>query len=123
MEWQTEPTAYLSGINAADYVELPADYAALTVEVEPVTEVTDEDVENKIVELRENRKELQEVSGRTTVEEGDTVNIDYVGRIDGEEFAGGSDSGYDLTIGSGSFIEGFESGLIGHEVGETVTLE
>ena len=83
----------------------------------------DEDVEEKIDETRENRKELQEVSGRTAVEEGDTVNIDYVGRINGEEFAGGSDSGYDLTIGSGSFIEGFESGLIGHEVGETVTLE
>lgn len=123
MEWQVEPTAYLSGINAADYVELPADYAALTVEVKPVVEVTDEDVEEKIDETRENRKELQEVSGRTAVEEGDTVNIDYVGRINGEEFAGGSDSGYDLTIGSGSFIEGFESGLIGHEVGETVTLE
>ena len=123
LEWQVEPTAYLSGINAADYVELPADYAALTVEVEPVKEVTDEDVVAKIDEVRENRKELKEVSGRTTVEDGDTVNIDYVGRINGEEFAGGSDSGYDLTIGSGSFIEGFESGLIGHEVGETVTLE
>ena len=123
LEWQNDPTAYLSGINAADYVELPADYASLTVEVEPAAEVSDEEVESKINEVRESKRELQEVDGRTTVEEGDIVNIDYVGRIDGEEFAGGSDTGYDLTIGSGSFIEGFESGLIGHEVGETVTLE
>lgn len=123
LEWQNDPTAYLSGINAADYVELPADYASLTVEVEPAAEVSDEEVESKINEVRESKRELQEVDGRTTVEEGDIVNIDYVGRIDGEEFAGGSDTGYDLTIGSGSFIDGFESGLIGHEVGETVTLE
>ena len=39
-EWMTEPTAYLSGITASDYVDLPADYASMTVEVEPVTEVT-----------------------------------------------------------------------------------
>ena len=122
LEWQVEPTAYLSGINAADYVELPADYAALTVEVEPVKEVTDEDVAAKIEEVRENRKELKEVSGRTTVEDGDTVNIDYVGRINGEEFAGGSDSGYDLTIGSGSFIDNFEDQLIGTHPGDKVTV-
>ena len=123
LEWQNDPTAYLSGIVAADYVDLPADYAALTVEVEPAAEVSDEEVENKIYEVRDANRELQEVSGRTTVEDGDIVNIDYVGRIGGEEFSGGSDSDYNLTIGSGSFIEGFESGLIGHEVGETVTLE
>lgn len=123
LEWQDDPTAYLSGIVAADYVDLPADYASLTVEVEPAAEVSDEEVEDKIYEVRESKRELQEVDGRTTVEEGDIVNIDYVGKIDGEEFAGGSDQGYDLTIGSGSFIDGFESGLIGHEVGETVTLE
>lgn len=123
LEWQDDPTAYLSGIVADEYVDLPADYASLTVEVEPAEEVTDEDVEDKIYEVREARRELEEVSGRDTVEDGDIVNIDYVGRIDGEEFAGGSDVDYNLTIGSGSFIEGFESGLIGCSVGETVTLQ
>ena len=123
LEWQDDPTAYLSGINAADYVELPDDYTFLTVEVAPVAEVTDEDINNKIDEERERRRELQEVDGRNTVEEGDIANIDYVGRIDGKEFDGGSYSGYNLEIGSGTFIDGFESGLIGHEVGETVTLE
>lgn len=57
-----------------------------------------------------------------TLAEGDIANIDYVGRIDGEEFSGGSAEGHDLTLGSGSFIDGFESGLIGHDVGETVIL-
>ena len=53
--------------------------------------------------------------------EGDVCSIDFVGKIDGKEFEGGSGS-YDLTIGSGSFIDGFEDGLIGHQVGEKVSL-
>ena len=122
-EWANDPTAYLSGITASDYVELPADYAALTVEVEPAAEVTDEEVENLIDSQRESSKELQEITNRSVVQEGDVVNIDYVGRIDGEEFDGGSAEGYNLEIGSGSFIEGFESGLIDQRVGDTVTLE
>ena len=56
-------------------------------------------------------------------QEGDTVNIDYVGRIDGEEFEGGSDTGADLLLGSGQFIEGFEDGLIGATAGETRVLD
>ena len=122
-EWMNDPTAYLSGITAADYVDLPADYASLTVEVEPVAEVTDEQVEELIDSQRNARRELQEVTKRTKVQSGDVVNIDYVGRIDGEEFDGGSAEGYDLEIGSGSFIEGFEDGLIDQKVGDTVTLE
>lgn len=122
-EWMTNPTAYLSGINAADYVDLPANYSSLTVEVEPVKEVTDEEVEDLINKEREARRELKEVTNRKKVKEGDVVNIDYVGRIDGEEFDGGAAEGYDLEIGSGSFIDGFEDGLIGQTVGDTVTLE
>ena len=122
-EWMNDPTAYLSGITASDYVDLPADYASMTVEVEPVTEVTDEEVEAMIDQQRQAKRELQEVTKRNKVQEGDVVNIDYVGRIDGEEFDGGSAEGYNLEIGSGSFIDGFEDGLIGQKVGETVTLE
>ena len=99
-EWENDPTAYLSGITASDYVELPADYSALTVEVEPAAEVTDEEVENLIDSQRESSKELQEITNRSVVAEG-----------------------YNLEIGSGSFIEGFESGLIDQRVGDTVTLE
>ena len=56
------------------------------------------------------------------VAEGDTANIDYVGKKDGVAFEGGTANGYDLTIGSGSFIVGFEDGLIGVEIGKTVDL-
>ena len=57
-----------------------------------------------------------------TVESGDTVNIDYVGTVDGVEFEGGSTdgAGTDLVIGSGSYIDGFEDQLIGAHPGDTV---
>lgn len=54
------------------------------------------------------------------VEDGDTVNIDYTGYVDGEAFEGGTDQGASLTIGSGTFIDDFEEQLIGHSVGEEV---
>ncbi len=56
------------------------------------------------------------------VEDGDTINIDYVGTIDGEEFTGNSTGGKgeQALIGSGSYIDDFEDQLIGHHVGETV---
>ncbi len=58
------------------------------------------------------------------VQEGDTVNIDYTGYKDGEAFEGGSTNGAgaDLAIGSGTYIDGFESGLVGKKVGDTVDL-
>lgn len=57
-----------------------------------------------------------------TVEDGDTVNIDYVGSVDGEEFSGGNTNGAgtDLVIGSGSYIDDFEDQLIGTHPGDTV---
>lgn len=57
------------------------------------------------------------------IKDGDVANIDYEGKKDGVAFDGGTAEGYDLTIGSGSFIDGFESGLVGHKAGETVDLD
>ena len=59
---------------------------------------------------------------RTTVELGDKVNIDYAGTIDGVAFEGGTSEGYDLVVGSGTFIAGFEDQLIGANVGKSVTV-
>ncbi len=56
------------------------------------------------------------------VEKGDVANIDYKGMLNGEAFEGGTDTGYDLEIGSGQFIDGFEEGLIGAEIGQTTNL-
>lgn len=94
-------------------------YKGITVE-KTIQAVTDEDVENEIQSALASYPVEQE--GRAA-EEGDTVNIDYVGRIDGEEFEGGSDTGADLVLGSGQFIEGFEDGLIGATAGETRVLD
>ena len=117
--WKKDDTSYLSGITASDYVELPDDYKHQSVEVAKPDDPTDEQVEQRIQAVLQSNGALEEVDRK--VEEGDTVNIDYVGKIDGEEFAGGSGS-YDLLIGSGAFIEGFEDGLIGAKKGETLDL-
>ncbi|MBQ1187161.1 MAG: FKBP-type peptidyl-prolyl cis-trans isomerase [Clostridia bacterium] len=58
-----------------------------------------------------------------TVQTGDIANIDYVGKLDGVAFDGGTATGYDLEIGSGQFIDGFEDGLIGVEIGTSVNLD
>lgn len=56
-------------------------------------------------------------------QDGDIVNIDYKGTKDGEAFDGGTAEGQDLTLGSGSMIDGFEDGLVGAKKGETKTLD
>ncbi|MCC8137224.1 MAG: trigger factor [Clostridiales bacterium] len=104
---------------ASDYVVL-GEYTGLTVQVE-VTEVTDEDVLAEAQDMI-SYSDAVETLTEGTVQEGDTVDISYVGKMDGEEFDGGSGD-YELEIGSGTFIDGFEEGLIGVEVGETVDLE
>ena len=59
----------------------------------------------------------------TAIQEGDTAQIDYEGKLDGVAFEGGTATNYSLVIGSGTFIDGFESGLIGVKSGETVDLD
>ena len=70
----------------------------------------------------ENNSLYKEVK-KGKVKNGDTVNIDYKGKKDGVAFEGGTSEGYDLEIGSNSFIDGFEEGLIGVSVGKTVNLD
>lgn len=66
--------------------------------------------------------DLYVVNTKGKVKKGDTVNIDYEGKRDGVAFEGGTAKGYNLTIGSGQFIDGFEDGLIDKEIGSTVDL-
>lgn len=113
----TPTTAELmAGIDVEKCVTL-GDYKGVTVE-KTIESVTDEDVQNEINNALANYP----VEVDQAAKEGDTVNIDYVGKIDGEEFDGGSDQGADLKLGSGKFIDGFEDGLIGARKGETRTL-
>lgn len=111
----------LKQVQVEDYVTL-GDYTDLSVTVN-APEANDEnsyDLLNNIYVLyvgAENGGVLDRA-----VKNGDTVVIDFEGKMDGEAFAGGTATGYDLTIGSGSFIAGFEEGLIGVMPGETVDL-
>lgn len=115
------------GINPDDYVKL-GNLEGLEVTVEVSGEVSDELVEQQITsELNYyveygNLYEYEQIPDKTVVEEGDMVNIDYEGKEGETAFEGGTAQGAYLEIGSGSFIEGFESGLVGHSVGEEVDL-
>ncbi|MEW6697006.1 MAG: trigger factor [Bacillota bacterium] len=92
------------------------EYKGLEV-TSPTTEVSDEDVQKEIERLQSRHAKL------VTVEEGevqkdDVAIIDFAGYVDGEAFEGGTAENYSLTIGSGTFIPGFEEQLIGAKVGE-----
>ncbi|HAG69764.1 MAG TPA: trigger factor [Lachnospiraceae bacterium] len=88
------------------------------VKVEKIsTEVTEEDVDKEIENERERNARTVSVEDRP-VKSGDITIIDFEGFIDGEPFEGGKGENYSLTIGSGSFIPGFEDQLIGAEINE-----
>ena len=102
--------------DAEEYVKL-GDYKGLDVTYPSVQEITDQDVEQYIQEQLEENIEYKEVDRAS--KEGDTVNIDYTGTINGEEFEGGSDTEYDLELGSQDFLPEFEESLVGKKAGET----
>ena len=91
------------------------EYKGLEVE-KTETEVTDEDVQNELTRLQEQQAELV-VKEDGAIENGDTVNLDFEGFVDGEAFEGGKAENYSLEIGSGSFIPGFEEQLVGEKAG------
>lgn len=114
-ETMGEP-AYLSDFNAGDYVTL-GQYKGVEVElVEP--EVTQQSVDEYMEYVLSSHAQSSPVTGRSA-QTGDIVNIDFEGKLDGVAFEGGSAKGFDLTIGAGGFIDGFEDAIVGMEIGET----
>ena len=109
----------IKDVNVADYVKT-FDVNAVKIAKADV-EYTDEKMQEDINAQLENHRVLN-ADTALAVKDGDVVNIDYVGTIDGVEFDGGSAQGYDLTIGSGSFIDNFEQQLIGTHPGDQVTV-
>lgn len=103
------------------YIVTLGDYKNVIADTQK-TEVTDDYV-NSAINYYFGSYFVNEPSDKQVVELGDTVNIDYQGIKDGVAFDGGTAEGYDLTIGSGTFIPGFEEGLIGAEVGSEVALD
>ena len=89
------------------------------VEVEKETlDITDEKVNAEIERLKEGAAKLKEVEADATAELNDVANIDFEGFIDGEAFEGGKAEGFDLTLGSHSFIDNFEDQIVGHKKGD-----
>ena len=99
------------------------DYKNIPVDADEVA-ATAEEVEEEISSTLEAYKELS-TDEQLEIVDGDEVNIDFVGTVDGVEFEGGNSGGegYDLTIGSGSFVDDFEQQLIGYKPGDEVTVE
>ena len=83
-------------------------------------EVTEEDVENELKALQQKNVELQVKDGEIAL--GDTANIDFKGFVNGVAFEGGEAKGYDLEIGSGAFIPGFEEQLVGAKEGQDLDI-
>lgn len=82
----------------------------------PVVEVADEEVEEQVKRIAENARTYSDKDG--AAENGDRVTMDFVGKIDGEAFQGGSAEDSNLVIGSGQFIPGFEDQLVGAKAGD-----
>ncbi len=104
----------------SDYVTL-GEYKNLSI-LYPVPVVSDDDVEMSIEEFLDENTEYNEISDRPA-QDGDYINIDFTGTIDGEEFEGGTAQDYEFTLGQEEFIEEFEANVIGKNTGETFTFK
>ena len=109
----------LEGVTALDYVTLPEDYDHISLPAD-VTTATDEDIQASIDSLLAGFASYEQLTD-VEVKEGDTVNIDYVGSVDGVEFDGGSTqgNGTNVVAGSTNYIDDFLTQIIGHKPGET----
>ncbi len=115
-----DDNGYIKGVTASSCVTLP-EYKGLSIPKNEI-EATETDIQN---EIESKRKQHLDTETDKKIEDGDIINLDYVGTIDGVEFDGGNTNGNgsDLTIGSGTFIDDFEQQLIGAGVGDNVKVE
>ena len=112
-----DENGYWSGIKALDYVTLPEDFGSIALKESDLTPTEDE-LQQQMDSLLNQYTATQPVTGRAA-QSGDVANIDYTGTVDGVAFTGGTYSGYSLQLGSGTFIDGFEDQIVGHNVGDT----
>lgn len=115
---QKEDVRIVSVKDVSDYVTI-GDYKGFTLD--RYTQAVTDDAVNAEISYELQNKGTEVTDG--TVEEGDTVTINYTGTVDGKEFDGGSSQDYDLVVGEGTMgIDGFEEGLVGMKKGETKEL-
>ena len=113
----TASLAGCSGEISNDYITI-TQYKDLEVPQVESTEVTEEKIENVINSNLELAATKESVTDRAA-QEGDVVNIDYEGTVDGVAFTGGTTEDYDLELGSNTFIDGFEEQIVGHNTGDS----
>jgi len=125
MQPKIEITAYDEGADLEFTVAVEVmpdigeiDYSSLALE-KLVPDLTESEIDSAVERIAENQRETEPVTEARPAASGDTVMIDFVGRIDGEAFQGGTGSDYALELGSGTFIPGFEDQLVGASAGET----
>lgn len=112
---------YTVSVEALPDIE-PIDFASLELErleAEPADEVVDEEIGL----IAQRTAELTPVEDNRAAAEGDTLTIDFEGKIDGEAFAGGAAEDYEIELGTGEFIPGFEDQLVGARAGESRDVE
>jgi trigger factor len=112
---------YTVSIEVVPPIQL-ADFKSFTVE-KPVAEVSDVDVDEAIKRISDQNRTFAAKGEGTKAEPGDRVTISFKGTIDGTPFEGGSGENIQVTIGSNTFIPGFEEQLLGIAAGETRTLK
>lgn len=112
---------YWEGVRALDYVTLPEDLFHVSIPASQI-DPDEEEIDYCVESLREAYAiTLPTMQGEAA--NGTTVNINYAGSVNGVVFQGGTYEGYDLTIGSGTFIPGFEEQIIGHKPGESFDIK
>lgn len=103
--------------------EVPeVDFSKIEVE-KPVAKADDDSVDEALKSLAETAQNFEDKEEGAAAEDGDQVVIDFVGKVDGEAFEGGAAEDYPLTLGSNSFIPGFEEQLVGVKAGEEKAVE
>lgn len=114
-----DENGYFTGVRALDYVTLPAGYKALSVSAADV-QVTDDELQTNLDYILSQFAETEQDT-ESTIQNGDSVNIDYVGSVDGIEFTGGNTNGQGATVTAGStqYVDDFLTQIIGHKPGET----
>ena len=111
---QLDENGRIKGVNAADYLTMP-DYNNITVDRSELL-YSDEKVDADIKNIVSGKSTLDK-SEDLVAKNGDKVNIDYIGYMDGVAFDGGSATAYDLVLGSNSFIDDYEAQIEGHKPG------
>lgn len=114
-----DENGYLTGITGTDYVTLPDDYAAVPVKESDIA-VTEDEIDTYVSNVMSQYATTEQITDRA-VADGDKVNIDYVGTVDGVAFTGGDTQGNGTTVTAGStdYVDDFLTQIIGHKPGET----